>query len=221
MIVLFLVSKKISGFYRFDWGASFSYSSSETSSYTSECQDDEEIALAIQAAELAARREARARFKSSADLIHRLFVCVSGKLDALSDVFCSFTDPGVRLQSLQQITRIDGCISGVADQLQTNYASDLRHILKAVFECNASEPYIPIDVATATDNQEEPNQSSDIQTETSPAAPEPELSGEAEVDVPTEGAVEADETITSSPRRDNRDEASTSRQTDEAGKQPL
>ena len=56
-----------------------SYSSSETSSYTSECQDDEEIALAIQAAELSARREARARFKSSGDLIHRLFVCISGR----------------------------------------------------------------------------------------------------------------------------------------------
>ena len=27
---------------------------------------------------------------------------------------------------------------GVADQLQTNYASDLRHILKTVFECNTS-----------------------------------------------------------------------------------
>ena len=56
----------------------FSYASSDTSSYTSECNDDEEIALAIQAAEIAAREEARARFKSSSDLIHRLFVCVSG-----------------------------------------------------------------------------------------------------------------------------------------------
>ncbi|XP_078669996.1 uncharacterized protein LOC144910592 isoform X1 [Branchiostoma floridae x Branchiostoma belcheri] len=73
--------------------------SSETSSYTSEMHDEHEIALAVQAAELAARQELRARFKSSSDLIHRLFVC----------------------------------ISGVADQLQTNYASDLRHILKAVF----------------------------------------------------------------------------------------
>lgn len=27
----------------------------------------------------------------------------------------------------------------MADQLQTNYASDLRHILKAVFECNTSD----------------------------------------------------------------------------------
>ena len=29
---------------------------------------------------------------------------------------------------------------GVADQLQTNYAGDLRHILKSVFEMNSSEP---------------------------------------------------------------------------------
>lgn len=75
---------------------------SETSSYNSETNDEEEIALAIKAAESASRNEARARFRSSSDLIHRLFVC----------------------------------IAGVADQLQTNYASDLRHILKCVFEMN-------------------------------------------------------------------------------------
>ena len=57
----------------------FSYASSDTSSYNSESHDDEEIALAIQAAELAARQEARSRFRSSTDLIHRLFVCISGK----------------------------------------------------------------------------------------------------------------------------------------------
>ena len=53
---------------------------SETSSYNSECNDEEEIALAIQAAELASRNEARSRFRSSSDLIHRLFVCIAGKL---------------------------------------------------------------------------------------------------------------------------------------------
>ncbi|XP_023694585.1 lateral signaling target protein 2 homolog isoform X2 [Paramormyrops kingsleyae] len=42
----------------------------------------------------------RARYSSSSDMIHRLFVC----------------------------------ISGVADQLQTNFASDMRAILKCVFE---------------------------------------------------------------------------------------
>lgn len=44
-------------------------------------------------------------FRSSEDLLHRLFVC----------------------------------IAGVADQLQTNFASDLRNILKGVFLINASE----------------------------------------------------------------------------------
>lgn len=52
---------------------------SETSSYNSETNDEEEIALAIQAAEKASRNEARARFRSSSDLIHRLFVCIAGK----------------------------------------------------------------------------------------------------------------------------------------------
>ncbi|XP_041985218.1 lateral signaling target protein 2 [Aricia agestis] len=69
---------------------------------SSECADDEQIALALQAQELAARQQARGKFKSSVDLIHRLFVC----------------------------------IAGVADQLQTNFAADLRNILKAVFLMN-------------------------------------------------------------------------------------
>ncbi|CAH2097027.1 unnamed protein product [Euphydryas editha] len=69
-----------------------------------ECADDEQIALALQAQELAARQHARQKFKSSEDLIHRLFVC----------------------------------IAGVADQLQTNFAADLRNILKAVFLLNQS-----------------------------------------------------------------------------------
>lgn len=82
--------------------------SPDTSSYNSECQDDEEIALALQAAEIASRNKARSRFKSSRDLLHKLFVCVSG----------------------------------VADQLQTNYASDLRNILKSVFDMNCSQSQI-------------------------------------------------------------------------------
>lgn len=82
------------------------YNSSETSSYTSDCGDQEEIALAIEAAESASRNNVRARFKSNSDMIHRLFVC----------------------------------ISGVADQLQTNFAGDLRNILRSVFDMNCSEP---------------------------------------------------------------------------------
>ncbi|XP_059830150.1 lateral signaling target protein 2 homolog isoform X2 [Hypanus sabinus] len=76
-----------------------------TSSYTSEDVDQEEIQLALLAAKITTREKIRARFHSSSDLIHRLFVC----------------------------------IAGVADQLQTNYASDLRSILKTLFEVMATK----------------------------------------------------------------------------------
>uniref|UniRef100_A0A8C5BT59 FYVE-type domain-containing protein n=1 Tax=Gadus morhua TaxID=8049 RepID=A0A8C5BT59_GADMO len=80
-------------------------SSMTTSSGMSEDFDHQEIQLALQAAKMAARTKIRSRFHSSSDLIHRLFVC----------------------------------ISGVADQLQTNYASDLRSILKTLFEVMATK----------------------------------------------------------------------------------
>ncbi|KAJ8978922.1 hypothetical protein NQ317_013360 [Molorchus minor] len=82
--------------------------SSETSSFNSNCADDE-IALAMQAAEIASKNEVRAKYRSSEDLIHRLFVC----------------------------------IAGVADQLQTNFACDLRNILKAVFLINTTDTTVP------------------------------------------------------------------------------
>ena len=118
-------------------------------------------------------------------------------------------------------------ISGVADQLQTNYASDLRHILKAVFECNASEPYIPIDVATATD-KESPGPSSETQSRDTDSNGEPshgeddeETIGpdepEDEMELPAEGAEEADESMTASPRRTN-SRAEPGQSSDEAGK---
>ncbi|CAG9865089.1 unnamed protein product [Phyllotreta striolata] len=88
-----------------DEDSSSSSGSSETSSFNSTCADDEEIAMAMQAAELATKNEVRAKYKSSEDLLHRLFVC----------------------------------IAGVADQLQTNFACDLRNILKSVFLINASD----------------------------------------------------------------------------------
>ncbi|XP_068816035.1 lateral signaling target protein 2 homolog isoform X2 [Struthio camelus] len=50
--------------------------------------------------------ELRSRYSSTRDMLHTLFVC----------------------------------ISGVADQLQTNFASDLRSILKTVFKIVASQP---------------------------------------------------------------------------------
>ncbi|XP_070835562.1 lateral signaling target protein 2 homolog isoform X2 [Chaetodon trifascialis] len=80
-------------------------SSLTPSSGTSGDLDQQEIQLALQNAKMAARNKIRSRFHSSSDLIHRLFVC----------------------------------ISGVADQLQTNYASDLRSILKTLFEVMATK----------------------------------------------------------------------------------
>ncbi|XP_065144652.1 lateral signaling target protein 2 homolog isoform X1 [Paramisgurnus dabryanus] len=76
-----------------------------TSSDISEDLDHQDIQVALHAAKLAAHNKIRSRFHSSSDLIHRLFVC----------------------------------ISGVADQLQTNYASDLRSILKTLFEVMATK----------------------------------------------------------------------------------
>ncbi|KAM3595393.1 uncharacterized protein V6R79_022730 [Siganus canaliculatus] len=80
-------------------------SSLTPSSGTSEDPDHQEFQLALRNAKMAARNKIRSRFHSSSDLIHRLFVC----------------------------------ISGVADQLQTNYASDLRSILKTLFEVMATK----------------------------------------------------------------------------------
>jgi hypothetical protein len=51
--------------------------SSDTSSFNSECQDDEEIALAMQAAEIANRNEARAKFRF-------VFVCMHVRNDEQS-----------------------------------------------------------------------------------------------------------------------------------------
>ncbi|XP_062863815.1 lateral signaling target protein 2 homolog isoform X2 [Trichomycterus rosablanca] len=82
-----------------------SVSSLTTSTEMSEDLDNQEIQLALHASKLVAHNKIRARFHSSSDLIHRLFVC----------------------------------ISGVADQLQTNYASDLRSILKTLFEVMATK----------------------------------------------------------------------------------
>ncbi|XP_034531126.1 lateral signaling target protein 2 homolog [Notolabrus celidotus] len=90
--------------------SSSAYTPSPVSSLTpssgmSEDLEHQEIQLALHDAKMAARNKIRSRFHSSSDLIHRLFVC----------------------------------ISGVADQLQTNYASDLRSILKTLFEVMATK----------------------------------------------------------------------------------
>ena len=40
------------------------------------------------------------------------------------------------------------CQTGVADQLQTNFAGDLRNILRVVFNLNCSEPVLMEDEKT-------------------------------------------------------------------------
>ncbi|XP_017082884.1 lateral signaling target protein 2 homolog [Drosophila eugracilis] len=63
---------------------------------------------------------ARLKFKSTENLLHRLFVC----------------------------------IAGVADQLQTNFASDLRQILRSVFLINMSSAQEEIDIPEKTKESE-------------------------------------------------------------------
>lgn len=55
-----------------------------TSSSSSDDIDEEEIQLALQAAKIATREKIRSRFHGSNDLIHRLFVCISGRRVAFS-----------------------------------------------------------------------------------------------------------------------------------------
>ena len=84
-------------------------------------------------------KDARARFKSSEDLIHRLYVC----------------------------------ISGAADQLQTNFAGDFRSILKYVFIMNSSQEEEEEDVPETDEKSQESlslsdNEESDVNPELSP-----------------------------------------------------
>ena len=101
-------------------------------------------------------KDARARFKSSEDLIHRLYVC----------------------------------ISGAADQLQTNFAGDFRSILKYVFIMNSSQEEEEEDVPETDEKSQESlslsdNEESDVNPELSPdtvslEAPEAESSATSE-----------------------------------------
>ncbi|XP_012519596.1 PREDICTED: lateral signaling target protein 2 homolog [Propithecus coquereli] len=77
-----------------------------TGSCSSDKTSPEAALAATPVTPVTTREKIRSRFHGSHDLIHRLFVC----------------------------------ISGVADQLQTNYASDLRSILKTLFEVMATKP---------------------------------------------------------------------------------
>ncbi|VDK70329.1 unnamed protein product [Litomosoides sigmodontis] len=74
-------------------------------------------------------RRLRARFRSSADLIHRLFVC----------------------------------ICGVADQLQTNYPTDLRRVLKMILQPNDVVPVFEISGKTAPNPENEEEMGVEVQ----------------------------------------------------------
>ncbi|XP_067899035.1 lateral signaling target protein 2 homolog isoform X2 [Heterodontus francisci] len=87
----------------------------------SHVMDSETVKHAVQAMRAVVREEIRSRYHSSSDMLHRLFVC----------------------------------ISGVADQLQTNFAGDLRRILKIVFEIVTSTPEKNEDIKEEEEEAEE------------------------------------------------------------------
>ncbi|XP_069755000.1 lateral signaling target protein 2 homolog isoform X2 [Narcine bancroftii] len=78
---------------------------------------------AVHAMKALVREEILSRYRNSNDMLHRLFVC----------------------------------ISGVADQLQTNFAGDLRQILKTVFEVVMSTPEKNEDVIEEEEEEEPVN----------------------------------------------------------------
>ena len=61
--------------------------SSDTMSYNSESHGEEEIALVAMGLESASQNQVRARFRNSSDLIHHLFVCISGNYLCLDIYF--------------------------------------------------------------------------------------------------------------------------------------
>lgn len=62
-------------------------SSLTSSSGTSEDLDHQEIQVALNDAKVATRNKIRSRFHSSSDLIHRLFVCISGRVFYFLGIF--------------------------------------------------------------------------------------------------------------------------------------
>ncbi|KAI1234200.1 Lateral signaling target protein 2 [Lamprotornis superbus] len=70
--------------------------------------------------------ELRSRYSSTKDMLHTLFVCISGD-----------QPPGTLIPPSTLTPHPPG--AGVADQLQTNFASDMRSILKTVFKIVCSQ----------------------------------------------------------------------------------
>ena len=76
------------------------------------------------------QKDRRAKFKSTEDLLHRLYVC----------------------------------ISGAADQLQSNYAGDFRSILRTVFTINTSPEDDVVDGAAALPEEEKDDDSPTVES---------------------------------------------------------
>lgn len=64
------------------------------------------------------------------------------------------------------VHRLFVCIAGVADQLQTNFASDLRNILKCVFLMNSSQVIEDVVEGSKNDNSTSKIQSTNDTVET-------------------------------------------------------
>jgi len=80
---------------------------------------------------------------------------------ALTSKLADYRDPPFR-SSEDLVHRLFVCIAGVADQLQTNFASDLRNILKCVFLMNSSQ------MMEEDDGPKDPNSASANQSADSP-----------------------------------------------------
>lgn len=107
---------------------------------------------------------------------------------------------------------------GVADQLQTNYASDLRHILKCVFEMNVSysEEDVPApattDTTTTPDNENRIPEVPSNQPDSDPVSP-----GNSEQEVNDQGSRSPEDQSTGSQtssvsRPEQRNQSTTVRQ---------
>lgn len=79
-------------------------------------------------------------------MIHRLFVCISGNghLQASGQQNLAVKNVNITLKGNVSLSLSP---AGVADQLQTNFASDMRTILKSVFEVTASSADPRVDSA--------------------------------------------------------------------------
>nr|CAH7768037.1 unnamed protein product [Callosobruchus chinensis] len=110
--------------------ASSTGSSSDTSSFNSNCVDDEELALAMQAAEITNRNEIRAKYRSSEDLLHRLFASMEyhpSESDVIENDEFS-VDPNILAQEALFDTNVYFHLEGVQEGCEDDY-ENIPHTL--------------------------------------------------------------------------------------------